>query len=155
LTVSIHCHPKWAYPYFSGFADERGTGPGEGFNLNIALPESPVDGSRYREVLDYAIKRLVRFRPKFLVLALGFDTAKGDPTGSWLLKSRDFFENGRMIGGLRLPTLIVQEGGYKTQSLGINARHFFSGVWEEFKETRRLSQVDEKGEVAVFDGRAP
>lgn len=48
LTISIHCHPKWAYPYFSGFADEKGTGAGEGFNLNLALPESPVDGSRYR-----------------------------------------------------------------------------------------------------------
>jgi len=136
LTLSIHCHPKWAYPYFSGFADERGTGAGEGFNLNVALPESPVDGLRYRQALEFALKRLVRFKPKFVVLALGLDTAKGDPTGSWLLKSRDFFENGRMIGRLGLPTLIVQEGGYKTQSLGINARHFFSGVWEGFKETR-------------------
>ena len=136
LTLSIHCHPKWAYPYFSGFADERGAGPGEGFNLNIALPESPVNGLRYREALEFALKRLIRFKPRFVVLALGFDTAKGDPTGSWLLKSRDFFENGRMIGRLGLPTLIVQEGGYKTQSLGINARHFFSGVWEGFKETR-------------------
>jgi acetoin utilization deacetylase AcuC-like enzyme/GNAT superfamily N-acetyltransferase len=133
LTVSIHCHPKWAYPYFSGFADERGTGPGEGFNLNIALPESPVDGSRHREALEFALRRLARFQPKFLVLALGLDTATGDPTGSWLLKSKDFFENGRMIGRLKLPTVIVQEGGYKTQSLGINARHFLSGIWEGFR----------------------
>ncbi len=138
LTISIHCHPKWAYPYFSGFADEKGTGAGEGFNVNLALPESPVDGSRYREALEFALKRLVRFRPKFVVLALGFDTAKGDPTGSWLLRSKDFFENGRMIGRLKLPTLIVQEGGYKTQSLGINARQFFSGVWEGFRGTGPL-----------------
>ena len=138
LTISIHCHPKWAYPYFSGFADEKGTGAGEGFNLNLALPESPVGGSRYREALEFALKRLVRFRPKFLVLALGFDTAKGDPTGSWLLRSKDFFENGRMIGRLQLPILIVQEGGYKTQSLGINARHFFSGVWEGFRGSGAL-----------------
>jgi acetoin utilization deacetylase AcuC-like enzyme len=97
-----------------------------------------VDGSRYREALDQALKRLTRFRPKFLVLALGFDTAKGDPTGSWLLKSKDFFENARMIGKLGLQTLIVQEGGYKTQSLGINARHFFAGFWEGFQEARDL-----------------
>jgi acetoin utilization deacetylase AcuC-like enzyme/GNAT superfamily N-acetyltransferase len=142
LTISIHCHPKWAYPYFSGFADERGTGPGEGFNLNLALPESPVDGVRYKEALEFALKRLARFKPKFVVLALGFDTAKGDPTGSWLLKSRDFFENGRMIGRLRLPTLIVQEGGYKTQSLGINARHFFAGAWEGYREARSLPRAD-------------
>jgi acetoin utilization deacetylase AcuC-like enzyme len=44
--------------------------------------------------------------------------------------TKDFRENGRMIGGLGLPTLVVQEGGYRTQTLGINARHFFSGLWE-------------------------
>jgi acetoin utilization deacetylase AcuC-like enzyme len=37
---------------------------------------------------------------------------------------------GRMIGSLRLPTLVVQEGGYDTRVLGINARHFFQGLWE-------------------------
>jgi acetoin utilization deacetylase AcuC-like enzyme/GNAT superfamily N-acetyltransferase len=138
LTLSIHCHPRSAYPYFSGFVDERGSGPGEGFNLNIALPERPVDGLRYREALEQALNRLIRFRPKFVVLALGFDTARGDPTGSWLLKSKDFFENGKMIGMLGLQTLIVQEGGYKTQTLGINARHFFAGFWEGFREARSL-----------------
>ena len=130
LTVSIHCHPRWAYPYFSGFAEERGVGAGEGFNLNIPLPESPVDGPKYRVALEQALKRVKRFKPKFLVVALGLDTAKGDPTGSWLLTSKDFFENGRMIGSFGVPTLVVQEGGYRTQSLGVNARHFFVGLWE-------------------------
>ena len=37
LTISIHGHPRLAYPYFSGFEDERGRGPGEGFNLNFPL----------------------------------------------------------------------------------------------------------------------
>jgi acetoin utilization deacetylase AcuC-like enzyme/GNAT superfamily N-acetyltransferase len=134
LTISIHCHPRWAYPYFSGFADEKGFGAGEGFNLNIPLPESPVDGSKYRVALELALRRVKRFKPKFLVVALGLDTAKGDPTGSWLLVSRDFFENGRMIGQFGVPTLIVQEGGYRTRSLGINARHFFAGLREGVKD---------------------
>jgi hypothetical protein len=34
-----------------------------------------------------------------------------------------------MIGGVSLPTLIVQEGGYNTRNLGTHARHFFSGLW--------------------------
>jgi acetoin utilization deacetylase AcuC-like enzyme len=38
LTVSIHGHPRFAYPYFTGFEDERGDGEGEGFNLNIPCP---------------------------------------------------------------------------------------------------------------------
>ncbi len=39
LTVSLHGHPRFAFPYFSGFEDEKGAGPGSGFNLNFPLPE--------------------------------------------------------------------------------------------------------------------
>jgi acetoin utilization deacetylase AcuC-like enzyme len=41
----------------------------------------------------------------------------------------DFEKNGYMLGSLKLPTVVVQEGGYRTRSLGINARHFFCGLW--------------------------
>ncbi len=127
LTVSLHGHPRYTYPYFSGFDDERGRGAGEGANLNLPLPEG-IDGARYREALERALGRIRRFRPAWLVVALGLDTAKGDPTGSWLLGARDFQENGRRIAALGLPTLVVQEGGYRTRSIGVNARHFFLGL---------------------------
>lgn len=129
LTVSIHGHPNFAFPYFSGFEDERGTGDGEGFNINFPLPEQ-VGGEQYREVLGKALRRIARYRPHFLVISLGLDTARGDPTGTWALKARDFEVNGRMIGALRLPTLVVQEGGYDSRVLGTNARNFFVGLWE-------------------------
>jgi acetoin utilization deacetylase AcuC-like enzyme len=38
--------------------------------------------------------------------------------------------NGGMIGSTRLPTIVVQEGGYRIRSLGINVRNFFVGLWE-------------------------
>jgi acetoin utilization deacetylase AcuC-like enzyme/GNAT superfamily N-acetyltransferase len=128
LTISIHGHPSFAYPYFSGFADEKGAGAGKGFNINIPLPEN-VDGKRYCQVLSEAVRRAARFRPQFLIVPLGLDTAREDPTGSWSLEADDFEEVGRMVGALRLPTLVVQEGGYDTRVLGINARRFFSGLW--------------------------
>jgi len=127
LTLSIHGHPRFAYPYFSGFEDEKGEGPGEGFNINYAMPEK-LDGIRYAEVLQRALSRVRRFGPKFLVVALGFDTAKGDPTGSWSLGPKDFEYNGQLIGAMGLPTLVVQEGGYRTRTLGTNARRFFTGL---------------------------
>lgn len=129
LTLSIHGHPRFAYPYFSGFEDERGEGEGERRNVNYPLPES-VDGEQYRKILERALKRIARFEPQFLIVALGLDTAKGDPTGSWNLQPRDFRLNGKMIGSLGLPTVVVQEGGYKIRSLGTNARSFFVGLWE-------------------------
>ncbi|MGH8501793.1 MAG: histone deacetylase family protein [Gammaproteobacteria bacterium] len=129
LTVSLHGHPRVTYPYFSGFEDEKGEGAGRGFNVNIPLPEG-LDGEKFRDALDKALVRIRKFNPAYLVLALGLDTARGDPTGSFTLRARDFQLNGRMIGGLRLPTLVVQEGGYRTRSLGVNARHFFLGLAE-------------------------
>ena len=129
FTVSIHGDPDFAYPYFTGFSDEVGRGPGEGFNLNIALPEHQ-DGKQYRRALARAIEAIRVFDPKFLVVCLGLDPAKGDPTGTWSLGADGFTANGRMIGELNLPTLVVQEGGYRTRTLGINARCFFSGVLE-------------------------
>lgn len=131
LTVSIHGHPSFAYPYFSGFADEKGEGAGRGYNINIPLPEK-LDGNGYRQVLADTIKRLDRFSPRFLVVSLGLDTAKEDPTGTWSLEANDFEAIGKMIGSLHLPTLVVQEGGYDTRVLGINARHFFSGLWSGY-----------------------
>lgn len=130
LTVSIHGRPSIAYPYFSGFVTERGEGDGIGFNVNYPLPEK-TDGVAYRETLRKALKQVKAFRPQFLILALGLDTALGDPTGTWSLQPDDFEANGRLIAELKLPTLVVQEGGYDTQMLGVNARRFFTGLWTE------------------------
>jgi acetoin utilization deacetylase AcuC-like enzyme len=131
LTISIHGHPRFAYPYFSGFRDERGTGSGKNFNFNYPLPEV-IKGVQYREILIRAIRRLERYKPEYLVIALGLDTARGDPTGTWLLKAADFEQNGRLIGNIGIPVLVIQEGGYRVRSLGTNARQFFTGLWNGF-----------------------
>jgi acetoin utilization deacetylase AcuC-like enzyme/GNAT superfamily N-acetyltransferase len=129
--ISIHGHPSFAYPYFTGFEDEKGEEWGTGYNLNYPLPEVILP-EQYRDTLEKALRRIVHFSPSFLVVSLGLDTAKGDPTGSWPLRARDFERNGWLIGNLRLPTLIVQEGGYNMRNLGLNARHFFQGLWSGY-----------------------
>jgi len=129
LTISIHCHPRTSYPYISGFAYQNGEASGKGFNINIPLPEQ-INSEQYSQVLKKSLARILRFKPRFLVVALGFDTASGDPTGTWNLESKDFEENGKSIGLLHLPTLIVQEGGYNSQQIGVHAKHFFMGLWE-------------------------
>jgi acetoin utilization deacetylase AcuC-like enzyme/GNAT superfamily N-acetyltransferase len=141
LTVSIHADPRYAYPYFTGFAEEEGAGPGRGFNVNLALPES-VTAEQYREELRRATRLIEDFAPRFLVVCLGFDTAKGDPTGTWSLSADDFEKNGSLIGRLGLPTLVVQEGGYRTRWLGTNARRFFTGLWEAATKVRRAPPGD-------------
>jgi acetoin utilization deacetylase AcuC-like enzyme/GNAT superfamily N-acetyltransferase len=128
FTVSVHGAPPAAYPYCAGFADERGEGAGQGYNLNLPLPDR-ITAERYRDTLAKALKAIRGFAPKYVVVALGLDTAQADPTGSWPLKAPDFAANGALLGAMGLPTLVVQEGGYRTRTLGINARNFFEGLW--------------------------
>jgi acetoin utilization deacetylase AcuC-like enzyme/ribosomal protein S18 acetylase RimI-like enzyme len=129
LTVSVHGDPSFAYPYFTGFRNERGRGAGAGFNLNLPLPEATTP-EMHREAVRRALRRIARFAPDFLVLAVGYDTARGDPTGTWSNVARDFEQLGRMIGAAGYPCVAVQEGGYRMRTLGSNARSFFAGLAE-------------------------
>ncbi len=131
LTISIHGHPAFAYPYFSGFKEEKGSGAGWGYNFNFPMKEE-LDSEEYRMTLGKALNIVRKFNPDYLIIALGFDTAKGDPTGTWKLTTKDFLLNGKMIATLKLPTLFIQEGGYRNRVLGINARYFMKGFYEEY-----------------------
>jgi acetoin utilization deacetylase AcuC-like enzyme/predicted GNAT superfamily acetyltransferase len=126
LTISIHGHPRFAYPYFTGFADERGEGEGVGYNINYPLSET-ITAADYLGTLRTALARIRNFGPTYLVVCLGLDTAKGDPTGTWNHTGQDFTAIGTEIGRLQTPCLVVQEGGYKTRSIGNNVKCFFSG----------------------------
>ena len=127
LTLSIHGHPDHAYPYFSGFADETGEGPGIGFNRNFPLP--PETGhDRYLAALDRALKCLTAFGPDFLVLSLGFDTLRADPIGTCQLTVETMSAMGQRLGALKLPVLVVQEGGYNLRNLRRGAAALFEGI---------------------------
>ena len=131
LTISIHADPTFEYPYFSGYKEETGEGVGEGFNLNIPLKRG-IDGPTHLNAIRLAIRKLDKFKPDVLVIALGLDTAQNDPSGSWNLLADDFNANGLILGKLRYPALIVQEGGYDCSVLGKNALAFLTGLWNGF-----------------------
>ncbi len=135
LTISIHGDPSYSYPYFAGFADERGEGAGEGFNHNYPLGENITD-DEYMSTLEQALERVESFDPRYLVLSVGLDIAKGDPTGAWAITTEGFERIGGAIAGLGLPMLVVQEGGYDTRVIGRNARSFLSGLQRAIYERR-------------------
>ncbi len=132
LFVSIHADPVRHYPFFSGYADERGAGAGLGYNLNLPL-EAGVTDDRYLEVLEQALAAVAGFGPRFLVLSAGFDTFAGDPVaqGDFALTSQAYPAIGRRIAALGLPTLIVQEGGYAIAALGENVVGLLRGFISE------------------------
>lgn len=126
LYVSVHGDPTNFYPGVAGFDDERGVGQGHGYNINLPMPHgSPED--TFFEQLGYATRALKRFQPDALLLALGFDIFKDDPQSQVAVTTAGFGRLGKTIGALRLPTVIVQEGGYHIDTLELNARAFFNG----------------------------
>ncbi len=127
LTVSLHGRPRDHYPYFSGYADERGEGDGKGFNRNYPLADL-IGNDAYMQALDKALAGLRDFRPDWLVVALGYDTMRGDPTGNFDLTAAGLRRMAEAIGRMAWPTLVVQEGGYALGNLRSGARAFFSGL---------------------------
>jgi acetoin utilization deacetylase AcuC-like enzyme len=127
LTISIHADPALEYPYFLGFVDETGAGPGQGFNRNYPLPFG-TDWEVYGQALGDAISHVQDFAPKALVVALGLDTFAGDPTTHFEILADDYLSMGQRIGAMNLPTLIVLEGGYAVDAIGENTANFLTGV---------------------------
>ena len=126
LFISIHGEPENAFPHFLGYADETGTDAGEGYNLNLPLP----DGTKFdewRRSLGTALRAIDDYQPDAMVISLGTDTFEEDPISFFKLKSDDFFEYGKDLASLNLPTLFVMEGGYAIAAIGVNAVNVLSG----------------------------
>ena len=119
LTVSIHGTPDTEYPWFLGYDDERGSDAGEGCNLNLPLPLG-TGWDAYDTALGTALEAIARFAPSALVVSLGVDTYAGDPISAFALEQMHFPLLGKRIGGLGLPTVLVQEGGYAVEEIGTN-----------------------------------
>jgi len=119
LTISIHGDPEFEYPHYIGFADETGAGAGLGYHHNFPLPKG-TDESAYLSVLDEALNMIKKFAPSYLVLSAGMDTFEGDPLGTFKVTHNGFTDIGKQIAALSMPTVIVMEGGYANEALGIN-----------------------------------
>ncbi len=130
LTVSIHADPSIFYPWFWGYAHERGEGAGEGANLNLPLAHGTGD-QEFLEALETAIEAVRRFDPGALIIGLGVDASKDDPLGVLKVTTPGFARIGERIGAMRLPTVLVHEGGYLSASLGDNLGAFLNGFMQK------------------------
>lgn len=125
--ISVHGDPTNFYPATAGFADERGEGPGQGFNANFPMPHGSSEEVFFEQV-DHALRALRGFVPPVVVLSLGFDIYREDPQTQVAVSTEGFGRLGALIKGLDVPILVVQEGGYHLDSLEANAASFFGGL---------------------------
>jgi acetoin utilization deacetylase AcuC-like enzyme len=128
LFVSLHGDDD--YPFYWGSAEEKGEGPGLGFNVNRPLPAGTKD-AEYMSNLEELINTVIKpYNPQYLIVSLGVDTFSGDPVGTFDLSSPCFTKIGQLIKTISVPTLFVMEGGYAVKELGINVCNVLSGFKE-------------------------
>jgi acetoin utilization deacetylase AcuC-like enzyme len=127
LYVSLHAHPDHLFPFFSGFAEERGEGPGRGTTCNLPLAAGTSDEG-YLDALRIAAEVVEDFDPTAVVVSLGLDAADADPIGSLALTGDGFERLGRTIAALDRPTVLLQEGGYALERLGELTLRVLSGL---------------------------
>ncbi|KIM25930.1 hypothetical protein M408DRAFT_330920 [Serendipita vermifera MAFF 305830] len=128
----VSIHGKGEYPYYTGFASERGNDDGEGYNHNLPLPARPNSTRNdYFGVLDTALE-IIRetWKPEYLLVSMGFDTFRKDILGGFELDIPDYKEIGARIRALGLPIAVFLEGGYE-EELGSLAVSFVQGLTGE------------------------
>ncbi len=118
LLISIHQEMIWPG---TGLAEDVGTGAGEGFTINVPVPE--LSG---RDVFLSLIDRLVapvagEFAPDLILISAGFDAHLEDPLATLALSAADFGQMAvevRELGArLGAPVGAVLEGGYAPSAL--------------------------------------
>jgi acetoin utilization deacetylase AcuC-like enzyme len=130
--ISLHEHPTFSFPG-TGYAEETGTGPGEGATLNIPLLPGACDAAAL-EALEERIDPAVRaFRPEAIVVAAGFDghllddmSGLGYSTGLFLNFGCAVARWAAELTGGRSLTLL--EGGYHLDSLCDGVEQYLFGL---------------------------
>jgi acetoin utilization deacetylase AcuC-like enzyme len=140
LYVSLHGDPDRAYPYHSGFAEERGTGAGEGATLNLPLPPR-CSNEEYLANLDRGLEALAAFGEGVVVVSLGIDTYGRDPICDLALTTEAYHEAGRRVAALARRVVVLQEGGYFVPHLGENVRNWLLGLEGREADLSRLAPV--------------
>ena len=118
LFVSLHQDDL--YPPGWGRVDQVGTGPGEGFTVNIPLPAGT--GNRgYQEAFDRIVVLIARqFAPDLIIISAGQDASVNDPLARMALTldgyramAHRMLEVATDCCGERL--VVTQEGGYAAE----------------------------------------
>lgn len=131
--ASIHGDPMTEYPFFLGYADEKGEGEGTGCNLNLPLTAG-ASTAEWFAALETALAEINRFAADVLVVSLGVDAFVGDPISKFRLQTADFHRLGMRLARTGLPLLFVMEGGYAVAEIGENVVAVLRGVTENGHE---------------------
>jgi acetoin utilization deacetylase AcuC-like enzyme len=123
------------YPFYpgTGAASETGTGPGEGFTLNVPLPAGTGDDGYAEAIRTRVLPALKSYAPDVLLLSAGFDAWQADPLGGMRVTRDGFRAWGDWLRELAAEVcggrvLAVLEGGYDLASLSLLVEDHLEGL---------------------------
>lgn len=91
LYMSLHRYDDGNFFPGSGAPDEVGTGPGVGFNVNMAFTgglEPPMGDAEYLAAFRTVVMPIANeFAPDVVLVSSGFDAVEGHPHTSWRVQS--------------------------------------------------------------------
>jgi len=93
----------------------------------VGLTDKP-SLDEYGAVLADLLDQVRRVGPDGAIVSVGYDILDGDPHGSWDLPPSIFFTVGRLVNGLDVPTVFVQEGGYHVSMVHAAAKALAEGL---------------------------
>jgi acetoin utilization deacetylase AcuC-like enzyme len=115
LYISSH-----QYPFYPGTGSEKETGNYNNI-LNVPL-DAGTSGNIFLNAYEPIFKKIIEFKPEFILLSSGFDAHINDPLAQINLQSKDFAELTNRI--LKITKEVcnnklvsVLEGGYDLQAL--------------------------------------
>ncbi len=115
LFISTH-----QYPYYPGTGSEKEKGK---FNniFNIPLPAG-TNSEEYLNAFEFALKRLKKFMPEFILISAGFDAHQADPLAQLKLQTEDFYKITQRIletskKFCQGKVVSILEGGYDLKAL--------------------------------------
>lgn len=125
--VSLHADPARAYPFFTGYADETGSGTGRGTTLNVPLAPR-TDDAGFADALERALDAVEAFGPSLVIVSLGVDTYELDPIGDLAVTTEGMRGHGAQVARRGLPLVVLQEGGYHIGHIGRNVHAWLTGA---------------------------
>ncbi|KAL0033146.1 hypothetical protein WJX79_005419 [Trebouxia sp. C0005] len=112
MYMSIHRHDRGMFYPGTGAHDATGTGPGQGFSVNVPWLTGGMGNGDYMAAFQHVLLPIAyEFDPTLIIVSAGFDAAIGDPIGGCKVTEECFGHMTAMLQPIA-PLAVLLEGGY-------------------------------------------
>ena len=129
LYISTH-----QYPYYPGSGSNNEKGKYNNV-LNIPLPAG-TNSEEYLNAYEHVLKKLIEFKPEFVLFSAGFDAHKDDPLAQLQLQSKDFYDLTKRTleivkSSCKGNVVSILEGGYDLNALKESSEMHVNALLED------------------------